>query len=147
MTSMIAVERRRRIQAPAQVIRAVLIDVEHMQQLMPRVQRVDVRGHTDDRARLAIDLRTSRFGTLRIEGEARMLDDGLRFVAVRPAQIDVRWSVQERGEGTEVMARLVIDFGSLLGPIGRFVPRTLIEQRIAKDLDASLGALEQLVTT
>lgn len=142
---MIDVERRRTIRVPAQMVRAILVDVEHMQQLMPRVERVEVRGNTDNRARLALDFRTGRFGTQRIEGEARMLHDGLRFVAVRPAQIDARWSVQERGDATEVIARLTIDIGGLLGSVGRFVPRALLEQRMAKELDASLDALERLV--
>jgi hypothetical protein len=33
----------------------------------------------------------------------------------------------------------------MLGSLGRFVPRALIEQRLAKELDASLQALEQLL--
>ena len=64
---------------------------------------------------------------------------------VRPVQIDARWSVQERGGTTEVTARLMIDPGGMLGPLGRFVPRALIEQRLAKELDASMDALEQLL--
>jgi uncharacterized membrane protein len=142
---MINVERRRILQAPVHVVRAILVDVEHLPQLMPRVERVEVRGNTDNRARLALDFRAGRLGTQRIEGEARILEDGLRFVAVRPAQIDARWSAQEHGATTEVTARLTIDSGSLLGPISRFVPRALVEQRIAKELEASLDALEQLV--
>lgn len=142
---MINVERRRMIAAPADVVRAILIDVEHMPQLMPRISSVEVRGSSDNRARLALNFRTSRLGTQRIEGEARILDDGMRFVAVRPVQIDVRWSVHQHGEGTEVTARLTIDTSALLGPIDRFVPRTLIEKRIGKELDASLDALERLV--
>lgn len=144
---MIKVERRRTILAPAQTIRALLIDIESMPKLMPRIDNVEVRGSTDNRARLALNFRTRRFGTQRIEGEARILDDGLRFVAVRPAQIDVRWSVQQHGEGSDVTATLTIDTGILLGPLDRFVPRAMIEQRIGKEIDASLDALEQLATT
>ncbi len=142
---MIEVERRRTILAPAPVVRAILVDVEHLQQLMPRVEHVEVRGNTDKGARLALDFKGGPIGTQRIEGEARILDDGLRFVAVRPAQIDARWSVQERGGTTEVTARLTIDPAGMLGSLGRFVPRALIEQRLAKELDASLQALEQLL--
>lgn len=142
---MIDVERRRTIAAPASVVRSLLIDVEQMSRLMPRISSVEVRGSTDNRARMALNFRTSRFGTQHIEGEARILDDGLRFVAVRPAQIDARWIVQGRGAGSEVTARLTIDTAALLGPIDRFVPRALIENRIGKELDASLDALEQLV--
>ncbi len=142
---MIEVERRRTILAPVPVVRAILVDVEHLQQLMPRVEHVEVRGNTDKGARLALDFKGGPIGTQRIEGEARILDDGLRFVAVRPAQIDARWSVQERGGTTEVTARLTIDPGGMLGSLGRFVPRALIEQRLAKELDGSLDALEQLL--
>jgi carbon monoxide dehydrogenase subunit G len=143
---MIKVERRRTVAAPGRVIRAILTDVEHMPQLMPRVERVEVRGATDNRARLALDVRAGHFGTQRVEGETRILDDGLRFVAVRPAQIDAHWTVQERGESSEVIARLTIDTSALLGPLDRLVPRMLIEGRIARELDASLDALERLVS-
>ena len=142
---MIEVERRRTILAPASEVRAILVDVENLQQLMPRVEHVEVRGNTDNGARLALDFKGGPIGTQRVEGEARILEDGLRFVAVRPVQIDARWSVQERGGMTEVTARLMIDPGGMLGPLGRFVPRALIEQRLAKELDASMDALEQLL--
>ncbi len=141
---MIDVERRRMIRAPAATIKAVLNDIEHVQRLMPRVEKVEVQGQTENRARLAIHVRAGPLGSRRLDGEARLLDDGLRFVMVRPAQIDSRWVVRERGDVNEVIAYLSIDLSGLLGSLGRWLPRRVIEARIGDELDASLQALDEL---
>ena len=144
---MIDVERRKTIHAPASAVKTALIDVEHLQRLLPMAERVEVRGSDGNRARLAITLRVGKLGLQRVDGEARILENGLRFVAVQPMQIDSRWTVQERGETSEVTAHLSIDLDRMLGSLGRFLPRRMIEQRIAHELEASLQALEGLVST
>lgn len=141
---MIDVERRRMIGAPASKIKALLDDIEHLERLLPRVEKVEVQGKTENRARLAVSLRAGRLGLRRLEGEARMLENGLRFVVVRPAQIDARWTIRERGATSEVTAHLSVDPTGLLGSLGRFLPRRALEARLSQELDASLQALEDL---
>ena len=141
---MIDVEQRKTIRAPAATVKAVLADLEHLQRLLPRAERVEVQARTENRARLAITLRAGRL-VQRIEGEARILENGLRFVAVQPAEVDARWTVEERGGACEVTARLAIDPGQMLGPLGRFLPQRMIVERIGQELEASLRALEGLV--
>ncbi len=75
-----------------------------------------------------------------------MLEDGMRFVAVSPVQVDAHWTVHARGDATEVIARLRIDLHKVLGAFSRFVPRRLVEQRIGQELEISLDALERLAT-
>ncbi len=70
----------------------------------------------------------------------------MRFVAVSPVQVDAHWTVQARGDATEVIARLRIDLQKVLGAFSRFVPRRLVEQRIGQELETSLDALERLAT-
>ena len=142
---MIEVERRKLVAAPVARLLEVLHNVEHLQQLVPRAERVDVQGQTENRARVAVWLRTGRFGLQRIAGEARVVPNGLRFIAVEPVQIDARWSVVERGDAPEVTVRLSIDPGGMLQSVSRFLPRRLIEQRLGHELDACLEALETLV--
>lgn len=142
---MIDVRRRRMISAPGSAVRAALTDLANLQRLLPRAERVEIQGSTDTRARVVLDFRAGRFGSRRVEGEARISPDGLRFVAVWPAQIDARWVIQEHGDTCEVTAGLAIEPGGLAGSFGRFLPRRLIEQRIGGELEASLDALEALV--
>lgn len=143
---MIEVERRRTIAAPADAVKAVLTDVEQLQRLLPRVERVEVFGSTGNRARLVLTVRFRRLGPQRIEGEARILDNGLRFVAVQPAQIDARWTLQSRGDATEVAAHWSIEPGRMLRTVTRLMPRRLLEERIGREVEGSLQALEEAVT-
>jgi carbon monoxide dehydrogenase subunit G len=144
---MFEAERRRIIAAPVDVVKAALVDVENMRLLMPQAERVEVRGSTPERARVTIGLRLGRLGLHTVEGEARVLPNGMRFVAVQPAQIDGRWTVAPRGDSTEVTARLTFEPGGMLGTFGRFLPRGVVEDQIGRELDASLTALERLVET
>ncbi len=143
---MIQVERRRTIAAPVDVVMTALSDVTHLDRLLRRVERVEVQGSTAERARVTLSLRTSRFGVMRIDGEARLLPNGTRFVAVKPLQIDSRWTVEARGDATEVTAQLAIELASVLGAFARFVPSRVVESKLKQELDGSLQALERLVT-
>ena len=86
-------------------------------------------------------MRLGRLGTQRVEGEARLLDDGVRFVAVQPMEIDVRWTVVPRDTGCDVVVRLVTGLPKQLAPLARFVPARMVEDRIGVELDSALDAL------
>ena len=143
---MIDTQRKRLIAAPAGAIRDILIDATRIPQLMPRVEQVEVQGATAERARITLSFRLGRLGLQRVTGEARILADGMRFVAVSPIQVDAHWTVQARGDATEVIVRLQIDLLKVFGMFGRLVPRQLVEQRIGRELETSLDALERLAT-
>ncbi len=142
---MIEVIRRRTVSASPQVVKAVLLDLEHLGRLLPRAEKVEVHGGTENRARVVITVRAGALGARRIDGEARVLPDGLRFVAVRPVQVDVQWTIQQRGDHSEVSIRFTADPAGPLGQLSRFVPRGIVEHRIAQELDRTLDALETLV--
>lgn len=138
---MITVERKRTLHAPPDRIRAALIDLQNMPRLMPRVQHVEVLSSNENRTRLALTLRFSKLGAQRIEGEARLLDDGLRFVAVSPMQVDTRWQIVPRGETTEVIARIMMELPKALNAFARFIPQRIIQDKIGSELEQSLDAL------
>jgi carbon monoxide dehydrogenase subunit G len=73
---MIVVERKRSLPVAADRVRGVLADIDQLHLLLPRVERVEVLARSDARARVALQVRLGRLGTQRIEGEARLLDDG-----------------------------------------------------------------------
>jgi carbon monoxide dehydrogenase subunit G len=143
---MYEVERRKIIAAPLEKVKAALLDVEHLGRLLPQAERVEVRGVTADRARVTVALRTGRVGVQRVDGEARFLPNGLRFVAVHPMQVDAQWTVAPKGEQSEVTAHLRIQPGGLFQSFGRFLPRGPIENQIGQELEASLQALTTIVT-
>src|ERR671932_437013 len=143
---MYEVERRRTIAAPPDKVKAALRDVEHLNRLLPQAEKVEVRGVTADRARVMVALRIAPMGLQRVDGEARFLPNGLRFVAVHPMQVDAQWMVEPNGEGSEVTAYLRIQPGGLLQSFGRFLPRRPIENQIGQELDASLQALTTIAT-
>lgn len=142
---MINVERKRTLHAPADQVRAVLANIDHLQRLIPRFERVDVTARNENRARVALLFRLGKIPAQRIEGEARLLDDGLRFIAVTPMQIDARFFVQPRDGGSDVVARLQTEIPRALAPFARLLPQRMIEERVGRELDASLDALEAIL--
>lgn len=142
---MINVERKRTFAVPAERIRAVLSDVAQMNRLIPRAERVEVLASNENRARLQLLFRLGKLPLQRIEGEARMLEDGVRFVAVQPFQIDARYQVLARGDGSEVVARLGTEVPKALASFARFLPQRRIEERIGVELENSLDALQAVL--
>lgn len=143
--SKIVVERRRLIDATSDKIRLVLGDFDQLQRLLPHVQRIAVQPNGEARARVTAVVNLGGFGLQQVAGEARLLENSLRFVAVQPVEIDARWSFQARGTATEVIAYLAIEPGGKLGMLGRFMPRRPIEARIGQELETSLSVLADLV--
>jgi uncharacterized membrane protein len=141
---MITVERKRNIDLPAERVRAVVSDVEQMQRLMPRAERVEVLARNENRARVAVTLRLGRFGVQRVEGEARLLEDGVRFVAVQPMEIDARWTIVASNTSTEAIVRVMTEVPRALGAFARLIPQRMIEERIGAELETALSALESV---
>lgn len=143
---MFEVERRKQIAAPVDTVKAALADVENLHRFIPQAERVEVRGLTAERARVTVFFRAGHLGVQRVEGEARILPNGIRFVAVQPVQIDSRWTVEARGELSEVVAQLKLELGGSLGALSRFMPRRLVEGKIGEELDEALATLARIVT-
>lgn len=144
---LLTVERKRLLPAPAQRVQALLNDLEHLPQWWPRLERVEVLSRTEQRARLALLVRLGRLGRQRVEGEARLLEHGLRFIAVEPTELDIRWVVLPRGEASEVQAQVALRLPQRFGGLVRLMPQRLIADRIGAELDAGLEALAAQLST
>jgi carbon monoxide dehydrogenase subunit G len=142
---MFTVERKRSFDVPAERIRAVLTDVERLSQVMPRAEKVEVLARGENRARVAVVVRLGKFGTQRVEGEARISEDGVRFVAVQPMQIDVRWTIVPREAATDVIVRLNTEVPKAFGTMARLIPQRMIEERIGVELEGALTGLATLM--
>ena len=143
---MFTAERKRFVAVPAERVRAVLGDIRYLPRLIPHTDHVEVQAQCEERARVALTLRIKGLGSQRVEGEARIVPDGVRFVAVRPMEIDARWIVVPRDNGAEVRARLTTEVPKPLQSIARLIPRRLIEERVGTELEAALDALEAVLT-
>lgn len=142
---MITVERKRSLPVAGDRVREVLADIDQLHLLMPRVERVEVLARGEARARVALLLRLGRLGAQRIEGEARLLDDGVRFITVQPVEVDARWRVLPREGGCDVLARLVVELPRRWAGMMRLMPQRIVENRIGAELDGALDRLAGLV--
>lgn len=142
---MINVERKRTFAVPAERVRAVLQDVDQLNRLIPRADRVEIIARNESRARIALSFRVGMLPLQRIEGEARLLEDGVRFVAVQPVQIDARYQVLPRGESAEVIVRLATEIPKALASFARFIPQRRIEERVGVELEDALDALQAVI--
>lgn len=136
------IERKGTLAAPPEAVLAVLNNVDNLQLIVPRAERVDVLQRGEGRARIAVTALRQR-----IEGEARLLDDGLRFVAVVPVELDVRWTVRAHGDGSEITLRVDVDLGKRFGAFASMLSSSIIGRQVGVELDASLDALAGLVST
>ncbi|MBA3947518.1 MAG: SRPBCC family protein [Herpetosiphonaceae bacterium] len=139
------VERMRRVAAPPEMVIAALTNVDNLPRLLQRAERVEVLQRSEGRARIAITVSAGKLGHQRVEGEARLLEDGMRFIAVTPTQMDVRWQVRAAAAGSEVTARVDVDLQRILGPLARLIGDNLIARQVSAELDKSFVALEELV--
>ncbi|GAC1538449.1 MAG: hypothetical protein NVS2B7_09430 [Herpetosiphon sp.] len=138
------IERRRQIPAPPEQVLKIISDPEQLSRLMPRAEQVEIVPRPEGRARVSITMRAGPLGRRRIDGEARPLPDGLRFIAVVPVEIDMQITVKAAESGSEVTSRLDINLAKLLGPLARLMPKTVLDREVGQQLDDSLNALEQL---
>jgi uncharacterized protein YndB with AHSA1/START domain len=139
---MITIERKRIINAPVEQVRAILWDPAQIGLWMPRIERVEVLTHTEDQARLALEVRLPKLGAQRVESEVQLLEDGVRFIAVQPARINAHWIAAPHGENTEVTVRLALELPFELGRMARFIPQGMLEEQVAAELDRTMQRLE-----
>ncbi len=137
-------ERRRTIAAPPETVIALLTDVDQLRRLVPRAEQIEVTQRGEGRARLVVTVPVPRLGRQRIDGEARLLADGLRFIAVRPTEIDIRWTVRSAAGGSEAILQVNVDLAKVLGPLARLIPTALINRQVGDELETSLTALAEL---
>lgn len=142
---MINVERKRTFAVAAEQVRVVLQDVDQLKRLIPRAERVEVLARNESRARIALSFRLGVLPLQRVEGEARLLEDGVRFVAVQPLQIDARYQLVPRGESTEVTVRLGTEIPKALASFARLIPQRRIEERVGLELEDALDALQAVI--
>ncbi len=141
------VERSRRVEAPPATVIAALTNLDNLPRLLERAERVEVLQRSEGRARIAVTVSVGKLGRQRVEGEARLLEDGMRFIAVTPMQMDVRWQVRPAEAVSEVTARVDVDLQKILGPLARLIGDNLIARQVGAEVDKSFVALEALVAS
>jgi carbon monoxide dehydrogenase subunit G len=131
--------------APADRVRAVLSDPQQLQQAMPGVKDVQILSRTDDQARVAIETGLTLPGADRVEGDAFITPEGMRFTAAQPMPLALHLAAVPHGNGSEVTARIESELPPGLGMMARFIPQRVIEERVGAELDRALERLERVV--
>jgi carbon monoxide dehydrogenase subunit G len=131
--------------APVDQVRAVLSDPQQLQQAMPGVKSVDILSRTDHQARVAITTSLTMPGAVRVEGDAFITQEGIRFTAAQPMPLSLDLAAVPQGDGSQVTARIESELPPGLGAMARFIPQRVIEERVGAELDRALERLERVV--
>jgi hypothetical protein len=143
---MITVTRSRHVDAPPEVVFAVLADPGNLSGLLPRVRSVEVLEQGADYARVATQMAIGLFGEIRSVGDVRwQVNREVLFSARRPMPVEARWTLTPAANGTEIQAALTLDLASIIGPLAALVPAHEVEKVVGPDLDAALAALARRV--
>lgn len=143
---MIKVARRCYIESSTpEEIFAALSDPKRIGQLLPRVQKVEMRDRDDVacKARLITHMSLGGlFGTIRCEGDLTWVEPReITFTVTSPAPVETRWVLEPAVNGTDVRATMGIDLAPMMGPMAAFVPAQQVSEMLAKELEAALKAI------
>lgn len=138
---MLRVERHRMIEtaSPEDIFR-VLSNTEGLTRLLPRLRKAELHDENETSARLVLHISIgSMFGTVRFDGSLQWVEPREITLRIRnPLPADVVWHLTPQGFGTRVGVTISMNLDPLLGPMKHFIPVSIVEEMIGKDLDHSL---------
>ncbi len=138
---MVRVERQKHIpSATPEEVFTILSDPDGLTRLLPRLRKAELSDQGNNQARLILFIAIgSVFGTLRFEGNLQWNEPENITLSVRnPLPADIRWTLSQHDQGTEVKVAISVDLKPLLGPMVNFVPLNIVNEMIGKDLDHAL---------
>lgn len=141
---MIEVQRSRTMNVPAERVREILADPQQLQHALPGVRSVTLLSRNGDQGRVAIETGMTLPGMERVEGDALITPEGMRFSAQQPMPMSIDMRAVPSGAGSEVTAQLAMELPPGLGMMARFLPQDLIDQRAGAELDRALEQLERV---
>ena len=146
---MISLKRTRLVDATPEEIFAALADPTQLQQLLPRVQRVEVLEQHADHARLATHMAIGNgLGTIRCEGELRWTEPThISFTVRKPLPVENVWHLKPVSGGTEISVTMSLDLSPMLGPFAKFVPANTVTDMLSQDLDTMLSGMSRFATS
>ncbi len=141
---MITVNRRTYIHdaEPIEVFTA-LSDINSIENLLPRMRRVEVSARQQNQAHLVVHMSIGGpFGTIRCEGNLHWTEPGeVVFKVLKPLPVETRWAMSRAVNGTNVHASISLNLVPLLGPMVHFVPKEAVGDMIAKEFELALREL------
>ncbi len=143
---MIIVTRRASIESssPEEVF-ASLADPNRICNLLPRMQKVELldRNLETCSARMITYMSLGGiFGIIRCEGDLTWTEPGdILFKVHTPVSLETRWTLIPAVYGTDLQATMSLDLRPLLGPMAAFVPKQIVSDLLAGELEAALNAI------
>ncbi len=145
---MISVSRRAYIESssPEEVFES-LSNPNRICQLLPRMQKVELldQNMETSSARMITYMSLGGiFGTIRCEGNLTWTAPGeILFKVHTPVSLETRWTLSPAVHGTDLQATMTLDLEPMLGPMAAFVPKQIVSDMLAGELEAALTAIRE----
>ncbi|EFO81082.1 cyclase/dehydrase [Oscillochloris trichoides DG-6] len=145
---MITVSRRSYIEAtsPEEVF-AALADPTQIGTLMPRFEKVELLNYNEEArtARMVTHMAMGGiFGTIRCEGDLTWVEPSeIVFKVETPVPVETRWILTSETGGTDLFATMSLDLAPMLGPMVAFVPKQLVSDILAGELESALKTVSE----
>jgi carbon monoxide dehydrogenase subunit G len=141
---MVYVDRRNFIKsATPEAVATLLFDAESLIRVLPRMRKAELFDHHEDGARLVFYLSLGNLlGTHRFDGMlARVGSNEVRFFMPRQRTAEIRWIIDPDVEGVYLRVAMSLELAALLGPMSHFLPRRMVEDMIANEIDQAFQEL------
>lgn len=128
--------------APQEVF-AALSDRQGLKSLMPRMQKIEFLGGSDNSETVVMHIGIGGgFGTIRCEGTLGWVEGReVTFNVKYPLPVEVRWVMSQAVKGTDMDITLELDLEPMLGKMARFVPRQMVEEIMVKEMKHAMGQM------
>ncbi len=141
---MVYVDRRNYIKsATPEDVTSLLFDTESLIRVLPRMRKAELFDQHDDEARLIFYLSLgSLLGTHRFDGVlARVSSNEVRFFMPSQRTAEIRWIIDPDTDGVYLRVAMSLELAALIGPMSHFLPRRMVEEMIASELDHAFREL------
>ena len=84
------------------------------------------------------------FGTIRCEGDLTWTaPSDILFKVHKPVSLETRWTLSPAVNGTDLQATMSLDLEPMLGAMAAFVPKQIVSDMLAGELEAALNAIRE----
>ncbi len=143
---MITVNRRAYLaHTTPEAIFAALSDPDGIVELLPRMQKVEMRDRDDVNCTAHLTAYMSMggiFGTIRCEGTLTWVEPHeILFKVQSPVSLVTHWTLTAAVSGADLQASMMLDLEPMLGPLTAFVPTKQVADVLSGELHSALTTI------
>jgi hypothetical protein len=127
-------------------ISALIFNEESLTYMLPRMRKAELNYYAQDLAYLTMYLSLgSLLGTHRFDGYLRRTTSHeIAFQVPNQKTAEIRWLIQPDEYGLDLRVVLSLDPAPLLGAMSFFLPKTLIEDRIGREMEHAFQSVSDI---